>query len=115
MTIAAMTKCLISFRGDWDWSLFVKPAAGFENLAINRGGLQNNNGIIECEIEPPDGFWDRRTMHCFLFIPCERCGTVAAMLIFAPNATDPGHFEGYAHKMYPHYNHLNVPTWIIGP
>jgi hypothetical protein len=21
----------------------------------------------------------------------------------------------YARKMYPHYNHLNVPTWIIGP
>ena len=38
-----------------------------------------------------------------------------AMLIFAPNATDPGHFEDYARKMYAHYNHLNVPTWIIGP
>jgi hypothetical protein len=37
------------------------------------------------------------------------------MLIFAPNATDPGRFENYARKMYPHYNHLNVPTWIIGP
>ena len=48
-------------------------------------------------------------------IPCERCGTVVAMLIFAPNATDPGHFEDYARKMYPHYNHLNVPTWILGP
>ena len=23
-------------------------------------------------------------------IPCERCGTVVAMLIFAPNATDAG-------------------------
>ena len=48
-------------------------------------------------------------------IPCERCGTVVAMLIFAPKATDPGHFEDYARKMYPHYNHLNVPTWILGP
>ena len=48
-------------------------------------------------------------------IPCERCGTVVAMLIFAPNATDPGHFEDYARKMYPHYNQLNVPTWILGP
>src|SRR5258708_3740108 len=46
-------------------------------------------------------------------IPCERCGTVVAMLIFAPNATDAGHLEDYARKMYPHYNHLNVPTWII--
>jgi hypothetical protein len=41
-------------------------------------------------------------------IPCERCGTVVAMLIFAPNATDAGHFEDYARKMYPHYNHLKV-------
>ena len=48
-------------------------------------------------------------------IPCERCGTVVAMLIFAPNATDAGHLEDYARKMSPHYNHLNVPTWIIGP
>src|SRR6516164_7454469 len=48
-------------------------------------------------------------------IPCERCGAVVAMLIFAPNATDSGQFEDYARKMYPHYNHLNVPTWIIGP
>ena len=48
-------------------------------------------------------------------IPCERCGTVVAMLIFAPNAIDPGHFEDCARKMYPHYNHLNVSTWIIGP
>ena len=48
-------------------------------------------------------------------IPCERCGTAVAMLIFAPKATDPGRFEDYARKMYPHYNHLNVPTWIIGP
>ena len=48
-------------------------------------------------------------------IPCERCGTVVAMLIFAPNATDPGRFEDYARKMYPQYNRLNVPTWIIGP
>jgi hypothetical protein len=24
-------------------------------------------------------------------------------------------FEDYARKMYPQYNCLNVPTWIIGP
>jgi hypothetical protein len=34
-------------------------------------------------------------------IPCECCGTVVAMLIFAPNATDAGHLEDYARKMYP--------------
>jgi hypothetical protein len=40
---------------------------------------------------------------------------VTATLIFAPAATDTGRFEGYARKMYPHYKHLNVPTWVIGP
>ena len=39
-------------------------------------------------------------------IPCERCGSVVAMLIFAPEATDSGRFEDYARKMYAHYNHL---------
>jgi hypothetical protein len=48
-------------------------------------------------------------------IPCVRCGSVVAMLIFAPKATDPGRFEDYARKMNPQYNRLNVPTWIIGP
>ena len=48
-------------------------------------------------------------------IPCDRCGTVVAMLIFAPEATDPGRFEDYARKMYPEYTRLEVPTWIIGP
>ena len=24
-----------------------------------------------------------------------------------------GRFEDYTRKMYPQYNHLNVPTWII--
>jgi len=33
-------------------------------------------------------------------IPCERCGTVVAMLIFAPNATDAGRLEDYAGKMF---------------
>ncbi|MGH9396900.1 MAG: hypothetical protein ACRD18_08640 [Terriglobia bacterium] len=46
---------------------------------------------------------------------CERCNAVVAMLIFAPKATDPGHFEDYARKMYPEYTRLNLPAWIIGP
>jgi hypothetical protein len=48
-------------------------------------------------------------------IPCQRCGGMVAMLIFAPGATDAGRFEDYARKMYPEYTHLNVPTWILGP
>src|SRR3954451_4790862 len=48
-------------------------------------------------------------------IPCDRCGRVVAMLIFAPEATDPGQFENCARKMFPEYSRLDVPTWIIGP
>jgi hypothetical protein len=46
---------------------------------------------------------------------CERCGRRLGLLIFAPGATDTGHFEDYARKMYPEYARLNLPTWIIGP
>jgi hypothetical protein len=48
-------------------------------------------------------------------IPCEHCGAMVAMLIFAPQATDAGGFEDYARKMYPEYTRLNLQTWIIGP
>jgi len=48
-------------------------------------------------------------------IPCERCGCMVAMLIFAPQATDAGGFEDYARKMYPEYTRLDLSTWIIGP
>lgn len=46
---------------------------------------------------------------------CERCDAGVALLIFAPEATDPGRFEDYARKMYPEYTRLDLPTWIIGP
>jgi hypothetical protein len=48
-------------------------------------------------------------------IPCDRCGAVVAMLIFAPEATDPGRFEDYARKMFSEYSRMNVPPWVIGP
>ena len=48
-------------------------------------------------------------------IPCEHCGAMAAMLIFAPGARDAGGFEDYARKVYPEYTRLDLPTWIIGP
>jgi hypothetical protein len=48
-------------------------------------------------------------------IPCERCGRMLAMLIFAPEATDAGALEDYARKMYPEYRRLDLQTWIIGP
>ena len=48
-------------------------------------------------------------------LPCERCGTMVVMLIFAPGATDRGGFEDYARKMYAEYTRLDLQTWIIGP
>lgn len=48
-------------------------------------------------------------------LPCERCGRMVAMLIFAPGASNVGRFEDYFRKMYPEYTRLNLPTWIIGP
>lgn len=48
-------------------------------------------------------------------IPYARCGTMVALLIFAPQATDESRFADYARKMYPEYTRLNLPTWIIGP
>lgn len=47
-------------------------------------------------------------------IPCERCGEIAAHLIFANNARNVGELEDYARKMYAIYQKVNAPTWIIG-
>jgi hypothetical protein len=66
-------------------------------------------------VDPPPRPREAKEVIESKIIPCERCGSVEAMLIFAPKATDPGRFEDYARKMYPQYNRLNVPTWIIGP
>ena len=75
------------------------------------GRTPDDAGSVDLPPRPPE---PKEVIESKL-IPCERCGIVVAMLVFAPNATDPGHFEDYARKMYPHCNHLNVPTWIIGP
>src|SRR3954468_15967071 len=48
-------------------------------------------------------------------IPCDRCKRIVAMLIFAPEATDPGRFEDCARKLFPEFSRVNVPTWVIGP
>lgn len=48
-------------------------------------------------------------------IPCERCGKVAAHLIFADYAREIGGLEDCARKMYSIYKKVNVPTWVIGP
>jgi hypothetical protein len=46
---------------------------------------------------------------------CEICDAFVALLIFAPEATEPSRFEDYARLMYPEYTRHNLPTWIIGP
>jgi hypothetical protein len=75
------------------------------------GKTPEDAGSVDIPPRPPE----TKEMIESKLISCERCGTVVAMLIFAPKATDPGYFEDYARKMYPHYNHLNAPTWIVGP
>jgi hypothetical protein len=63
---------------------------------------------------PPLPFLDRGLIESQV-IPCDRCGSTVAMLIFAPEATDPGRFEDYARKMFAGYARRDIPTWIIGP
>ena len=46
---------------------------------------------------------------------CSTCNAFVAMLVFAPGATDAGHFKDYARGMYPEYSRRGLPTWIIGP
>ena len=47
-------------------------------------------------------------------IPCDRCGELAAQLIFVDDSTDINKIEECARKMVVQYSDLNVPTWIIG-
>jgi len=39
---------------DGDWCFMVAPARGFRSLLTNQSGFTNHDGLIECEIEPPD-------------------------------------------------------------
>ena len=54
-------------------------------------------------------------------IPCERCGSTAAMLIFAPDATGPGGFEDYVRLMYRNtpiamaMSGSSAPLWEVAP
>ncbi|KWN14706.1 hypothetical protein WT83_16590 [Burkholderia territorii] len=43
-------------------------------------------------------------------VTCDYCGETVAMLMFAPHATNEGHFMDYASKMYPISVDMNVPT-----
>ena len=50
------------------------------------GRTPEDAGSVDIPPRPPE----TKEMIESKLIPCERCGTVVAMLIFAPNATDPG-------------------------
>ena len=50
---------------DGDWSLFIQPAEGFTLLAINSEGRRNENGEIECEVEPNDLFTNDALEHVY--------------------------------------------------
>jgi hypothetical protein len=45
---------------------------------------------------------------------CERCGAIAASLIFI-DGTEPWDFMDCARLMYPEYSRGTAPVWIIGP
>jgi hypothetical protein len=47
-------------------------------------------------VDPPARPLEAKEVIESKIIPCERCGSVVAMLIFAPNASDPGRFEDVA-------------------
>ncbi|MBV9328335.1 MAG: hypothetical protein JO352_31855 [Chloroflexi bacterium] len=51
---------------DWDWSIFVQPATGYDYLATNNQGVRNDNGVIECEIQAPDGLQDWASTHRYI-------------------------------------------------
>jgi hypothetical protein len=40
--------------GDGDWKLMVDPDGGCKHLLVNSAGKTNENGHIECEVEPTD-------------------------------------------------------------
>lgn len=104
--------------GDPADPMTAKRAEVFKPLGLELAHrLESRTGTVpesEAAPPPPQPLPTRELVESQV-IPCDRCGTVVAMLIFAPEATGPGRFEDYARKMYPEYTRLDVPTWIIGP
>src|SRR3954469_6053376 len=79
-----------------------------EKMATATGPLPPGS-VVEALPRPPETLEVIESKH----MQCERCDAMVAMLIFAPDATDPGRFEDYARKMDPRYASLNLPTWNI--
>jgi hypothetical protein len=54
-------KGTVLFNGrseDGDWILKIQPDEAFEPLLVNSTGRRNDDGIVECEVEPSDFFDD---------------------------------------------------------
>jgi len=104
--------------GDPADPMTAKRAEMFKPLGLEIANrLESRTGTVpesEAAPPPPQPPPSREVVESQV-IPCDRCGAVVAMLIYAPEATNAGHFEDYARKMYPEYTRLDVPTWIIGP
>jgi hypothetical protein len=104
--------------GDPADPMTAKRAKVFKPLGLELAHrLESRTGTVpegRAAATPPQPPPDRELVESQV-IPCDRCGVVVAMLIFAPEATDPGRFEDYARKMFPEYSRVNVPTWVIGP
>jgi hypothetical protein len=64
----------------------------------------------------PEPYISPREQHFVKSIvyPCDVCGSMTAMLIFAPDADVKGRLEDYARMMHAKIKELNVPTWVIG-
>src|ERR1035437_5730796 len=92
--------------GDPADPMTAKRAEVFKPLGLEIAKrLESRTGTIpasEAAPPPPQPAPSREVVESRL-IPCDRCGTPVALLVFAPEATDPGRFEDYARKMYPEY------------
>jgi hypothetical protein len=117
-SVAATMYIMCEVVGDPADPMTEKRTATFKPL-----GLELTERVAAISSPPPDarsvatprGTAEPKKLVESKIIPCERCGAMAAMLIFAPEATDEGRFEDCARLMYPEYTRLNLPTWIIGP
>ncbi|MBB6053931.1 hypothetical protein [Armatimonas rosea] len=103
--------------GDPEDPMTVVRARIFEPLGIEITNLlEQQTGSVppsEWNWSAPAPPRQSEPIECRL-VQCERCDAFVALLIFAPEATEPAHFEDCARLMYPEYIHHNLPTWIIG-
>jgi hypothetical protein len=119
-TLDGRTHLSCEVPGDAKDPMTAERMAIFKPLALEislrmEGGTDGPATTDTRGAEPPPRPPEPKELIESKLIPCERCGVMVAMLIFAPGATDAGSFEDYARKMYPEYTRLNLPTWIIGP